>query len=173
MRIIDILGLMLRILLVELERDGGFYWLVLSDGRRLRTYNIFEYDKETYVPEVLTGTPGQILSGGNMLLQSDHIVNDQSQILAAGVLKVEGTDIDNKAYLANKLIQFKNPKKWFYDSGRKSSMAYAPADETEPYQLSGLYGGNKVIAVPTTVIKDKTNDTVQVHCNRFQTSAST
>ena len=149
-------------LLVELERDGGFYWLVLSDGRRLRTYNIFEYDKETYVPEVLTSTPGQILSGGNMLLQSDHIVNDQSQILAAGVLKVEGTDIDNKAYLANKLIQFKNPKKWFYDSGRKSSMAYAPADETEPYQLSGLYGGNKVIAVPTTEIKDKTNDTVQV-----------
>ncbi|WP_151803139.1 two-partner secretion domain-containing protein [Acinetobacter guillouiae] len=150
-------------LLVELERDGGFYWLVLSDGRRLRTYNIFEYDKETYVPEVLTSTPGQILSGGNMLLQSDHIVNDQSQILAAGVLKVEGTDIDNKAYLANKLIQFKNPKKWFYDSGRKSSMAYAPADETQPYELSGLYGGNKVIAVPTTEIKDKTNDTVQVH----------
>ncbi|MFW1850729.1 hemagglutinin repeat-containing protein [Acinetobacter guillouiae] len=150
-------------LLVELERDGGFYWLVLSDGRRLRTYNIFEYDKESYVPEVLTSTPGQILSGGNMLLQSDHIVNDQSQILAAGVLKVEGTDIDNKAYLANKLIQFKNPKKWFYDSGRKSSMAYAPADETQPYELSGLYGGNKVIAVPTTEIKDKTNDTVQVH----------
>lgn len=146
-------------LIVTLERDGSFYWLVLSDGRRLRTYNIFEYDKETYVPEVLTSSPGLIISGGDMLIQADHVVNDQSQILAAGILKVEGTDIDNKAYLSNKLIQYKNPKKWFYDSGDRSSMKYAPADETEPYTLSGLYGGNKIISTPLSNIVDHKNET--------------
>ncbi|WP_353167006.1 hemagglutinin repeat-containing protein [Acinetobacter sp.] len=148
--------------IIGYQQDNGFVWLLLKDGQRFRTYNIFEYDKEIYVPEVLTSTPGQILSGGNMLLQSDHIVNDQSQILAAGVLKVEGTDIDNKAYLANKLIQFKNPKKWFYDSGKYYSMKYSPADETEPYELSGLYGGNKVIGTPTADIKEKNSDTVHM-----------
>ena len=156
-------------LLVELEKDNGFNWLVLSDGRRLRTYNIFEYDKETYVPEVLTSSPGLIISGGDMLIQSDHVVNDQSQILAAGILKVEGTDIENKAYLSNKLIQYKNPKKWFYDSGDRSSMKYAPADETEPYTLSGLYGGNKVISTPLSNIVDQKNGTALTNASDADT----
>ncbi|MCU4582286.1 hemagglutinin repeat-containing protein [Acinetobacter gyllenbergii] len=139
--------------IVEFQKQGNFLWMLLKDGRRLRTYNIFEYDKETYVPEVISSTPGQIISGGNMLINAEGILNDQSQILAAKTLTVEGTSIENKAYTANKTTKFKNPIRWFYDSGRKTQIGFNPADETEPFVLSGLYGGDQVIGTPTHQIK--------------------
>ncbi|EOR07411.1 hypothetical protein F896_01784 [Acinetobacter genomosp. 15BJ] len=139
--------------IVEFQKQGNFLWMLLKDGRRLRTYNIFEYDKETYVPEVISSTPGQIISGGNMLINAEHVLNDQSQILAAKTLTVEGTSIENKAYTANKTTKFKNPIRWFYDSGRKTQIGFNPADETEPFVLSGLYGGDQVIGTPTHQIK--------------------
>ncbi|MEN5171141.1 hemagglutinin repeat-containing protein [Acinetobacter higginsii] len=139
--------------IVEFQKQGNFLWMLLKDGRRLRTYNIFEYDKETYVPEVISSTPGQIISGGNMLINAEHILNDQSQILAAKTLTVQGTSIENKAYTANKTTKFKNPIRWFYDSGRKTQIGFNPADETEPFVLSGLYGGDQVIGTPTHQIK--------------------
>ena len=139
--------------IVEFQKQGNFLWMLLKDGRRLRTYNIFEYDKETYVPEVISSTPGQIISGGNMLINAEHVLNDQSQILAAKTLTVQGTSIENKAYTANKTTKFKNPIRWFYDSGRKTQIGFNPADETEPFVLSGLYGGDQVIGTPTHQIK--------------------
>ncbi len=89
--------------LVEVDRQDNlekFYWGWYNfDGTKIRGMNPKEdwskytYSEIIYETQTLESAPGQIKAGGNMLLIADNIMNDKSQILAGGELKVEGGTI--------------------------------------------------------------------------------
>lgn len=59
-----------------------------------REYTRYLGTKSTYETQIVSSSPGQILSGGNMLI-SGSVVNSDSQIIAGGNLDVTGASVQN------------------------------------------------------------------------------
>lgn len=70
----------------------------INGSSRLTVYSIINESYQPLVAQVLSSTPGQILSGGNMTLDaSQSLINDKSRIIAGGALNVFGQSIANIA----------------------------------------------------------------------------
>lgn len=53
-------------------------------GEHHNSWTKYEYDRTREVDTVDTSNPGRIISGGNLHMDVDHMVNEASQISAAG-----------------------------------------------------------------------------------------
>ncbi|MFO2466511.1 hemagglutinin repeat-containing protein [Pseudomonas sp. 15FMM2] len=57
-----------------------------SPEGRADNYNRYDFTRTTTQTQILTSDPGQILSGGSMLLTANSVFNDKSRIIAGGTL---------------------------------------------------------------------------------------
>lgn len=59
--------------------------------------NFYEYNYTRTIEEevIAESDPGKILSGGQMTISADHVLNDKSQIVAGGTLGITADTVDN------------------------------------------------------------------------------
>jgi len=106
--------------------------------------NWFEYDINRTVQETVVthSDPGKIIAGGGITLSSSFILNDKSQIVAGGALRVFGTTIDNQEVTGTRTTTDSGTviKRWRdhhkgTDSTGSSTSAYAPGPVTGDFTL--------------------------------------
>ncbi|WP_249672141.1 two-partner secretion domain-containing protein [Pseudomonas abieticivorans] len=97
-------------------------------------FNRYDYTRTTTETQVLTSDPGQILSGGSMLLTANTALNDNSQILAGGVLTGNIGQLNNTETAGQRVTTDSGTVSHFYRIQRKGrdrqgrdTTAYNPA----------------------------------------------
>ena len=97
-------------------------------------WNRYDYTRITTETQVLTSDPGQILSGGSMLLSGDSALNDNSQILAGGLLTGNFGQLTNTETVGQRTTTDSGSVTHFYRIQRKGrdrqgrdTAAYNPA----------------------------------------------
>lgn len=78
---------------------------VAAPSRFFDDYYIWNYTGTTSTPELNAYDPGRIIAGQRMTLTVDSGVNDMSQILAGGALRVLGGSITNRAVEAQETTE--------------------------------------------------------------------
>lgn len=71
-------------------------WIVFPDGRSTQAIYILTTTQTSYTPVTVTTQPGEILAGGQMVLDGD-LLNDKSRIQAGGTLAMMGSVQANDA----------------------------------------------------------------------------
>lgn len=97
--------------------------------------NFYEYSYTRTVDEevIAESDPGKILSGGQMLINADHVLNDKSQIVAGGTLGIVADAVDNvmpegSRWITDEgsVIHYSRKSKKGGDSQGKSTSDYVP-----------------------------------------------
>ncbi len=118
-------------------RYGSTYGLPYN----FREYTRYLGTKTIYETQVVTSTPGQILTGGNMTF-SGSLLNSDSQIIAGGNLDVSGASVQNLNTEGQTTTSY-NGTAYYYDwDGNDDDYdvdvigAYNPANTVLTYNLS-------------------------------------
>lgn len=83
---------------IALQNQLNSFRSTVNAASRLTVYSYVNENYQPLVAQVLSSVPGQILSGGNMLLDAaQSLTNDKSRIIAGGTLSVTGQSIANIA----------------------------------------------------------------------------
>lgn len=112
-------------------------------GSRVQNWTQYHVTRTEYETRVLKSDPGRILSGGDMHLAGDDLLNDKSQIVAGGALtgdlanlhtvEAQGVRIVNESgtsqYTASR---WRGGAKRYHQRDWSSLATYAPADEVTP-----------------------------------------
>ncbi len=59
-------------------------------------FYVYEYRRIVAEDRIANLAPAQLLAGGNMRIDAEHVLNDQSKILAGGTLTVNAATLENK-----------------------------------------------------------------------------
>lgn len=117
---------------VKIYRDEVNH-LVSPDGTSDK-YNRYDYTRITTQTQILTSDPGEILSGGSMLLNADTVLNDKSRIIAGGTLTGNIGRLENTEVSGQQTVTDSGTVSHFYRIQRKgrdrqgtSVAAYNPA----------------------------------------------
>uniref|UniRef100_UPI002609F6B2 two-partner secretion domain-containing protein n=1 Tax=Halomonas sp. TaxID=1486246 RepID=UPI002609F6B2 len=116
--------------------------------QHIQDWTQFEGEKSVYETQTRDSTPGRILSGGDMALKGDTLLNDKSQIIAGGVLAADFQRIENRDAEGTRRVHYEaGGERWFTDGKHCSSNycrsrdwellgPWVPADETTTIDLS-------------------------------------
>ncbi|RKS87571.1 filamentous hemagglutinin [Orbus hercynius] len=115
---------------------------VLATGQKGSKYNHYIYTQKTYETQVVETDPSKIISGGNLTLITDKILNDNSHINAGRQLTLQG-ELENKTVDSIQRIVNSGTRAYRYDyyskKGRHYSRietyAYNPLDEITAIDL--------------------------------------
>ena len=131
-------------------RTAGPYWF--------REYTRYLGTKRIYETQVVSSTPGQIVSGGDMRI-SGSIINSDSQVIAGGNLDVSGASVQNLNSTGQTTTTY-NGTAYYYDwDGNDNDYdvdvigPYNPANTVVTYNLSTsrLEGGSIPTGSGTTI----------------------
>ncbi len=135
----------------EHVRDS-FYRLRTPDGGWDNSYR-YQYTRTTSETQVATSIPGQILAGGNLIIEADSILNDKSRIIAGGNLQVAALDLVNTELTGSRTVRDygtffallgHQPSGGGNDWTEVRASTYSPAPTVTEIRLSPTdYGGNK------------------------------
>ncbi|MFJ5855588.1 hemagglutinin repeat-containing protein [Enterobacter cancerogenus] len=114
--------------------------------------NFYEYNYTRTIEEevIAESDPGKILSGGNMLIAADQVLNDKSQIVAGGTLGIFADSVDNVMPEGSRWItdagsvtHYSRKSKKGGDSQGKSTSDYVPPVVIQSISLNpGRMEGN-------------------------------
>ena len=97
-------------------------------------YNRYDYTRTTTQTQILTSDPGEILSGGSMLLTANSVLNDKSRIIAGGTLVGTIGQLNNTEVTGQQTVTDSGTFSHLYRIHRKgrdrqgrSTAAYNPA----------------------------------------------
>lgn len=98
------------------------------------TWNRYDYTRTVNETQIATSAPAQILSGGSMLVNAGDVLNDNSHIIAGGLLQANITSLTNTEVTGTRTTTDSGTATNFYriqekgrdDQGR-STTAYRPA----------------------------------------------
>ncbi|WP_019556299.1 two-partner secretion domain-containing protein [Thiomicrorhabdus arctica] len=153
-------------------------WLRLHESVRLMTpegeyltWLQYNYQRTPTQTTILTSDPGKILSGGNMTITADSLLNADSQVIAGGNLSAHVGSINNQQTQGRRVTRDVGTvttswrkKRDGRDTTRSSTAAYNPAAKVEAITLStALYKQNTApngtgtqVAGLTTGVQTKT-----------------
>ncbi|QGW19196.1 MULTISPECIES: hemagglutinin repeat-containing protein [Leclercia] len=114
--------------------------------------NFYEYNYTRTIEEevIVESDPGKILSGGQMVISANHVLNDKSQIVAGGTLGIFADTVDNVMPEGSRWISdegsvthYSRKSKKGGDSQGKSTSDYVPPTVIQSITLSpGRMDGN-------------------------------
>ncbi len=114
--------------------------------------NFYEYSYTRTIEEevIAESDPGKILSGGQMVISANHVLNDKSQIVAGGTLGIFADTVDNVMPEGSRWItdagsvtHYSRKSKKGGDSQGKSTSDYVPPTVIQSITLSpGRMDGN-------------------------------
>lgn len=107
--------------------------LVTPEGTN-DTWNRYDYTRTVQETQIATSAPAQILSGRSMLINAGDVLNDNSHIIAGGLLQANITSLTNTEVSGTRTTTDSGTATNFYrihDKGRddqgRSATAYRPA----------------------------------------------
>lgn len=125
------------------NRDDYLAWeLFVSDfqdnvRRNLNKTDYLIYDITEYSAKVTSDSQAEIISEGNLTINSASVVNRDSRIIAGNTLSIEGTDIDNASTAVDVTTTYIGRKHWEYSY--KSCNALGLFCKTKYKMTSGAY----------------------------------
>lgn len=126
------------------SRAGRYWW---NDGSGdVKAWTQYEVTRTEYETQVTQSAPGRILSGGQMTLLGDDLVNDKSQILAGGALRGDLDRLRNIDAFGEYRVHEEGTSQYTYSRWRggfrryherkwDGKIAYRPADEVRTINL--------------------------------------
>lgn len=106
-----------------------------------REYTRYLGTKRFYETQIVTSNPGQILSGGDMLL-TGSVLNSDSQIIAGGDLDISGATIQNLNTEGQDITSYSGTAYYYDWDGHDNDYdvdvigPYRPANQIQTYNLS-------------------------------------
>ncbi|MEK0364400.1 two-partner secretion domain-containing protein [Pseudomonas sp. CBC3] len=107
------------------------------------TWNRYDYTRIIQETRIVSSAPAQILSGGNLLIKSGDVLNDNSRIIAGGLLQghidqLTNTQLQGERVIADEgsVTNFYRKKKKGRDDQGSSHAAYTPAQVIQSISLS-------------------------------------
>ncbi|MCQ4317772.1 hemagglutinin repeat-containing protein [Stutzerimonas zhaodongensis] len=107
------------------------------------TWNRYDYTRVIQETQIVSSAPAQILSGGNLLIKSGDVLNDNSRIIAGGLLQghidqLTNTELQGERVIADQgsVTNFYRKKKKGRDDQGSSRAAYTPAPVIQSISLS-------------------------------------
>ncbi|WP_211959117.1 beta strand repeat-containing protein, partial [Budvicia diplopodorum] len=118
---------------------------LISDEYPRGTDNYYLYDYIRTIEEtVITETdPAKILSGGNLIITANSVLNDKSQIVAGNVLSIDAAELSNIEVLGQRIISDVGNEREYYrhsvssgrDRQRSRDVSYTPAPVVQDITL--------------------------------------
>ncbi|MDV3468485.1 hemagglutinin repeat-containing protein [Stenotrophomonas sp. C3(2023)] len=124
---------------------AGRYWWNNGSGD-VKAWTQYEVTRTEYETQVASSAPGRIISGGNMTLRGDELINDKSQILAGGALLGDLGNLHNVEAFGQYRVHEEGTSQYTYSRWRggfrryherkwDGKIAYRPADEVYTINL--------------------------------------
>ncbi len=124
---------------------AGKYWWKNGNGD-VKDWTQYDVTHTEYETQVASSAPGRIISGGNMSLRGDELINDKSQILAGGALLGDLGNLRNIDAFGEYRVHEEGPSQYTYSRWRGGfkryherkwdrKIAYSPADEVRTINL--------------------------------------
>ena len=126
------------------SRAGKYRW---NNGNGdVKDWTQYDVTHTEYETQVASSTPGRIISGGNMTLRGDELINDKSQILAGGALLGDLGNLRNIDAFGEYRVHEEGTSQYTYSRWRGGfkryherkwdrKIAYRPADEVRTINL--------------------------------------
>ncbi|WP_256347815.1 hemagglutinin repeat-containing protein [Serratia proteamaculans] len=138
-------------------------YLNTPDGRK-DNYNQFDFNRTVQETQIKESDPAKIIAGGDMAINSGHLLNDKSQVVAGGTLAINAGSVDNVAVAGQRLTtdagevtNYYRIKKKGKDKQGHNATAYTPPTTIQtialkPSQLidHGQVAGNPIAITPLT-----------------------
>ncbi|HHW4684039.1 MAG TPA: hypothetical protein ACQGQG_01525, partial [Xylella sp.] len=116
------------------------------ETRDIKRWTQYEVTRTEYQTQVTSSALGKIVSGGQMTLRGDALINDKSQILAGGVLGGDLDHLDNISATGESRIhevgtsqysreRWRGGFKWYHQHQWDDKIAYTPADQITTIDL--------------------------------------
>lgn len=124
---------------------AGKYWWKNGNGD-VKDWTQYDVTHTEYETQVTSSAPGRIISGGNMTLRGDELINDKSQILAGGALLGDLGNLRNIDAFGEYRVHEEGTSQYTYSRWRGGfkryherkwdrKIAYRPADEVRTINL--------------------------------------
>ncbi|MHC5148530.1 two-partner secretion domain-containing protein [Stenotrophomonas rhizophila] len=124
---------------------AGKYWWKNGNGD-VKDWTQYDVTHTEYETQVASSAPGRIISGGNMTLRGDELINDKSQILAGGALLGDLGNLRNIDAFGEYRVHEEGTSQYTYSRWRGGfkryherkwdrKIAYRPADEVRTINL--------------------------------------
>ncbi|SCZ66563.1 hemagglutinin repeat-containing protein, partial [Photorhabdus luminescens] len=152
----------------------GVHTAVMPDGSSDDEFYEYRYTRTINETQIKESDPGKILSGGNMTINSAILTNDDSQIVAGGILGGDIDELHNNATKGERIITDEGSEiRWYAKKkkrrfrGTKTSQGkdwddYNPAPITETIDLKALaWQGNTRPNSTGITIGDRQTNRVQ------------
>ncbi|NHB60208.1 two-partner secretion domain-containing protein, partial [Photorhabdus sp. RW14-46] len=152
----------------------GVHRAVMPDGSGSEEFYEYRYTRTINETQIKESDPGKILSGGNMTINSAMLTNDDSQIVAGGILGGDIDELHNNATKGERIITDEGSEiRWYAKKkkrrfrGTKTSQGkdwdhYNPAPITETIDLKALaWQGNTRPNSTGITIDDRQTSRVQ------------
>lgn len=133
----------------------------------IRAWTQYEVVRTEYETQVISSAPGQILSGGNMTLRGDDLINDKSYILAGGALRGSLDQLDNVAAMGESRVNETGTSQYTRSRWRGGFKRYHQRDWDEKIAYTPA---DRVISIDLNVTR--TEENVQVTGTGYQLDAS-
>jgi len=125
---------------------------------RFREYTRYRGTKRFYETRVISSNPGQILTGGNMVI-TGSVTNNDSQIIAGGNLDVSGATVHNLNSQGQTVTSYTGTSYYYDWDGNDNDYdvdiigAYNPANSVQTYNLptTRLNGNTSPVGSGTSV----------------------
>lgn len=126
------------------SRAGKYRW---NNGNGdVKDWTQYDVTHTEYETQVASSAPGRIISGGNMTLRGDELINDKSQILAGGALLGDLGNLRNIDAFGEYRVHEEGTSQYTYSRWRGGfkryherkwdrKIAYRPADEVRTINL--------------------------------------
>ncbi|WP_061301684.1 hemagglutinin repeat-containing protein, partial [Janthinobacterium agaricidamnosum] len=106
-------------------------------------WNRYDIVRTTRQSEVVSSDPGRITAGRNISINAGQVLNDNSHLIAGGLLDLHGMSVSNSQTAGQKITSdsgiahsfWRNHKRGRDDTGH-SSTGYAPPDQIETISLN-------------------------------------
>lgn len=119
---------------VDGSSADGLNTLHTPDGREEDHYYQYDYQRVVTEEQILRSDPGQIVAGGNMVINAGRVYNDKSKIVAGGALVGNIADLVNTELKGERvqtdsgiLHEFYRKKRKGRDDQGHNTSAYTPA----------------------------------------------
>jgi len=141
------------------DRNDDVNFLVTPEGED-DAYNQFDYTRRITETRIVRSSPAQITAGGDIRITADTLINDNSRILAGGVLTADLENLINTETAGQRitaengtLTTFTRRNRKGRDATRVRRSAYAPAAQLESTDLNqaDFVGGANVAGSGTEV----------------------
>jgi len=124
------------------DRNDDVNFLVTPEGES-DAYNRFDYTRRLDETEIVSSTPAQIRAGGAINITADTVMNDNSRVIAGGVLTANIDNLINTETSGRRITRENGTLTTFTRRNRKGSdstrvrvSTYAPGASEEAFSLN-------------------------------------